>query len=151
MVPNNPTQVDEDSIQTETFNLRIGRFKLCLVKYQGEIFIPKHEELPVTSVSTSWLEDLNRTRQTRCRPWQDWLMEWELLLQQRSYQRSFLTQTSSCQWSRTLSYRLTMWSVICTVSDNKVIYSLVQGEAPEAEFTGSRRQCLAYIRRMSAE
>jgi hypothetical protein len=37
-----------------------------------------------------------------------------------------------------------MWSVICTVSDNKVIYSLVQGEAPEAEFTGSRRQCLAY-------
>jgi hypothetical protein len=44
-----------------------------------------------------------------------------------------------------------MWSVICTVSDNKVIYSLVQGEAPEAEFTGSRRQCLAYIRRMSAE
>jgi len=48
-------------------------------------------------------------------------------------------------------WRLTMWSVICTVSDNKVIYSLVQGEAPEAEFTGSRRQCLAYIRRMSAE
>jgi hypothetical protein len=27
-----------------------------------------------------------------------------------------------------------MWSVICTVSDNKVIYSLVQGEVPEAEF-----------------
>ena len=44
-----------------------------------------------------------------------------------------------------------MWSVICTVSDNKVIYSLIQGEAPEAEFRGSRRQCLAYIRRMSAE
>jgi len=40
MVPNKPTQVDEDSIQTETFNLRIGRFKLCVVKYQGVIFIP---------------------------------------------------------------------------------------------------------------
>jgi hypothetical protein len=26
MVPNNPLQVDEDSIQTDTFNLRIGKF-----------------------------------------------------------------------------------------------------------------------------
>jgi hypothetical protein len=47
MVPNNPVQVDEDSIQTETFHLRIGRLKLCVVKYQGEIFIPEHEGLPV--------------------------------------------------------------------------------------------------------
>jgi hypothetical protein len=29
------------------------------------------------------------------------------------------------------------------------LYSLVEGELPEAEFTGSRRECLAYIRRMS--
>jgi hypothetical protein len=91
MVPNKPVQVDEDSIQTEAFDLRLGRFKLCVVKYQGEIFIPEHEELPVTSVSTSWLEDLNRTRQTRCRPWQDWLMRVGVLLQQRSYQSGFLT------------------------------------------------------------
>jgi hypothetical protein len=44
-----------------------------------------------------------------------------------------------------------MWSVICTISDNQVRYSLIKGEVREAEFTGSRRQCLAYIRRMSAE
>jgi len=48
MVPNKPVQVDEDSIQTEAFDLHLGRFKLCVVKYQGEIFIPEHEELPVT-------------------------------------------------------------------------------------------------------
>jgi hypothetical protein len=87
MVPNKLVQVDEDSIQAETFYLRIRSFKLCVVKYQEKYHY----------------------------------------------------------------WRLTMWSVICTVSDNKIIYSLVQGEAPEAEFTGSRRQCLAYIRRMSAE
>jgi hypothetical protein len=51
MVPNNSLQVDEDSIQTETFNLRIGRFKLCVVKYQGEIFIPEHEGLPVMELA----------------------------------------------------------------------------------------------------
>jgi hypothetical protein len=39
MVPNKPTQVDEDSIQTETFYLRVTRFKLRVVKYQEEIFI----------------------------------------------------------------------------------------------------------------
>jgi hypothetical protein len=39
MVPNKPVQVDKDSIQTETFNLPIGRYKLCVVTYQGEIFI----------------------------------------------------------------------------------------------------------------
>jgi hypothetical protein len=39
-----------------------------------------------------------------------------------------------------------MWSVVCIVSDKRVSYSLVEGELPEAEFTGSRRECLAYIR-----
>ncbi len=39
MVPNKPVQIDEDSIQTEIFDLFLGRLKLCVVKYQGEIFI----------------------------------------------------------------------------------------------------------------
>ena len=55
MVPNKPVQVDEDSIQTETFHLRIGRLKLCVVKYQGEIFIPEHEGLKVIEPSHNWL------------------------------------------------------------------------------------------------
>jgi hypothetical protein len=42
-----------------------------------------------------------------------------------------------------------MWSVVCIVSDKRVSYLLVEGELPEAEFTGSRRECLAYIRKMS--
>jgi hypothetical protein len=55
MVPNNPLQVDEDSIQTETFDVHIGRFKLYVVKYQGEIFIPEHKGLKVIERRTSWL------------------------------------------------------------------------------------------------
>jgi hypothetical protein len=80
MVPNKPTQVDKDSIQTKSFQLRIGRFKLCVVKYQGEICIPEHEGLPVVGASPNWLEDLNQTRQnptllnSHRRPWQDWLI-----------------------------------------------------------------------------
>jgi hypothetical protein len=83
MVPNKPTQVDEDSIQTETFELLLGKFKLCVVKYQGKIFIPVHEGLPVIGASANWLEGLNQTRQnptllnSRRRPWQNWLILWE--------------------------------------------------------------------------
>ncbi|HEY9904674.1 MAG TPA: hypothetical protein V6D43_19940 [Candidatus Sericytochromatia bacterium] len=44
-----------------------------------------------------------------------------------------------------------MWSVVCIVNDNQVRYTLIKGEVPEADFTGSRRECLAYIRRMSGE
>ncbi len=103
MVPNNPREVDEDSIQTETFNLRIGKFNLCVVKYQGEIFIPEHEGLKVIGASPKWLEDLNQTRKKKLslkrkgfsfttehlyyhsptllfsssRPWEDWLIIWE--------------------------------------------------------------------------
>jgi len=55
MVPNKPVQVDEDSIQTETFDLHIGRFKLCVVKHQGEIFIPEHEGLKVIEPRPNWL------------------------------------------------------------------------------------------------
>jgi len=44
-----------------------------------------------------------------------------------------------------------MWSVVCIISDGQIRYQLVQGELPEADFIGTRRQCLAYIRRMSEE
>jgi hypothetical protein len=40
---------------------------------------------------------------------------------------------------------------VCVINDNEVRYQLVQGKLPEADFTGTRRQCLAYIRRMSGE
>ena len=58
MVPNKPVQVDKDSIQTEVLNLHIGRFKLCVVKYQGEIFIPEHEGLRVNPKAASLLRHL---------------------------------------------------------------------------------------------
>jgi hypothetical protein len=58
MVPNKPVQVDEDSIQTEVLNLHIGRFKLCVVKYQGEIFILEHEGLRVNPKAASLLRHL---------------------------------------------------------------------------------------------
>jgi hypothetical protein len=38
------------------------------------------------------------------------------------------------------------WSVIVKVADYETIYSLVSGEHPEAVFTGSKKQCLKYIR-----
>lgn len=44
-----------------------------------------------------------------------------------------------------------MWSVLCVISDKETRYTLVKGEVPEAEFIGTRRQCLAYIRRISGE
>jgi uncharacterized protein YqiB (DUF1249 family) len=55
MVPNNSVQVDEDSIQTEVLNPQIRRFKLCVVKYQREIFIPEHERLRVNPKAASLL------------------------------------------------------------------------------------------------
>jgi uncharacterized protein YqiB (DUF1249 family) len=58
MVPNNSVQVDEDSIQTEVLNPQIRRFKLCVVKYQGEIFIPEHEGLKVNTKAASLLRHL---------------------------------------------------------------------------------------------
>ena len=58
MVPNKPVQVDKDSIQTETFELQIRRLKLCVVKYQGEIFIPEHEGLRVNPRAACLLRHL---------------------------------------------------------------------------------------------
>jgi uncharacterized protein YqiB (DUF1249 family) len=58
MVPNNSVQVDEDSIQTEVLNPEIRRFKLCVVKYQGKIFIPEHERLRVNPKAASLLRHL---------------------------------------------------------------------------------------------
>jgi uncharacterized protein YqiB (DUF1249 family) len=55
MVPNNSVQVDEDSIQTEVLNPQLRRFKLCVVKYQEEIFIPEHEGLKVNTKAASLL------------------------------------------------------------------------------------------------
>jgi hypothetical protein len=120
MVPNNPLEVDEDSIQTETCYLLLGRFKLCVVKDQEEIFIPDHEGLKVIGLCPNWLEDLEQTCKKKLllksqsfsfiklhwhynsptiflsgRPWQDWPMGVEVLLLHRQYQSSFLTQTSS--------------------------------------------------------
>lgn len=41
------------------------------------------------------------------------------------------------------------WSVILQVDDDGTLYSLVSGEHPEAVFTGSKKQCLKYIRDIS--
>jgi hypothetical protein len=41
------------------------------------------------------------------------------------------------------------WSVILRVDDDETVYSLVGGEHPEAVFTGSKKQCLNYIRDIS--
>ena len=43
------------------------------------------------------------------------------------------------------------WSVILTVADTQTVYSLVQGEHPEAVFVGSKKQCLKYIRDVSGD
>jgi hypothetical protein len=37
------------------------------------------------------------------------------------------------------------WSVICIISDEGTTYSIVPGVHPEADFVGSKRQCLKYI------
>jgi hypothetical protein len=43
------------------------------------------------------------------------------------------------------------WSVLLSVADNETVYSLVSGEHSEAVFTGSKKQCLKYIRDNSGE
>ncbi len=43
------------------------------------------------------------------------------------------------------------WSVILRVADTQTVYSLVQGEHPEAVFVGSKKQCLKYIRDVSGD
>ena len=37
------------------------------------------------------------------------------------------------------------WSVVCIISDCGTVYSVIKGKHPEAEFVGSRRQCLKWI------
>jgi hypothetical protein len=39
----------------------------------------------------------------------------------------------------------TKWSVICVVSDEGTTYTIVKGVHFEADFVGSKRQCLKYI------
>jgi hypothetical protein len=43
------------------------------------------------------------------------------------------------------------WSVVCVVSDQETTYSIVKGVHPEADFVGSRKQCLRYIYNLSEE
>jgi len=43
------------------------------------------------------------------------------------------------------------WSVVLRVSDSETYYSLVQGEHSEAVFTGTKKQCLKYIRDVSGD
>jgi len=43
------------------------------------------------------------------------------------------------------------WSVILRVADAQTVYSLVQGEHPEAVFVGNKKQCLKYIRDVSGD
>lgn len=37
------------------------------------------------------------------------------------------------------------WSVVVIVSDSGISYSVVSGVHPEADFIGTKRQCLKYI------
>jgi hypothetical protein len=114
MVPNNPREVDEDSIQTETFELKIGKLKLCVVKDQGKILLPEYEGLPVIGASPNSLEDLEPTRKKKLllkgfsfvklhwryksptllnscrRSWQDWLILWEYFCNRGSTQAASL-------------------------------------------------------------
>lgn len=43
------------------------------------------------------------------------------------------------------------WSVIAIISDSGITYSIVKGKHPEADFVGSKRQCLRYIHNLSEE
>jgi hypothetical protein len=39
-----------------------------------------------------------------------------------------------------------IWSVVATIDDDGVRYSLVRGEHSDSIFSGSKRECLNYIR-----
>jgi hypothetical protein len=41
------------------------------------------------------------------------------------------------------------WSVVVTISDSGVTYSIVSGQHPEADFIGTKKQCLKYIYQQS--
>jgi hypothetical protein len=43
------------------------------------------------------------------------------------------------------------WSVVLRVDDSETFYSSVQGNHPEAVFTGSKRECLKYIKDVSSD
>jgi len=43
------------------------------------------------------------------------------------------------------------WSVVLTVSDFETYYSLVKGNHAEAVFTGTKRECLRYIKDVSEQ
>ena len=41
------------------------------------------------------------------------------------------------------------WSVIIIVSDDGISYLIVQGIHQEADFVGTKRQCLKYVNKQS--
>jgi len=101
MVPNNPLQVDEDSIQIETFTLKIDNFSFCGLRFHEEVFITESVGLQVIGVRPDWLRNLDLTHRHLLkekgfsfetehfyyglehndsgivRPWSDWPIVWE--------------------------------------------------------------------------
>jgi len=101
MVPNKPVQIDEDSIQIETFNLKIDNFSFCGLRFHEEVFITESEGLQVIGVRSDWLRNLDLTHRHLLkekdfsfetehfsdglehndggivRPWSDWPIVWE--------------------------------------------------------------------------
>jgi hypothetical protein len=41
---------------------------------------------------------------------------------------------------------MSIWSVVCIISDEGTVYSLVRGEHSDSIFSGSKRECLNYIK-----
>ena len=102
MVPNNLVQIDEE-IQIETFNLKIGNFNLCGLRFNEEAFITESVGLQVIGVRPDWLKNLDLTHKKKrllkekgfsfqtehfyyglehnasgiVRPWNDWPIVWE--------------------------------------------------------------------------
>jgi hypothetical protein len=54
MVPNNLVQIDEE-IQIDRFNLKIGSFSLCGLRFLEEVFITETDGLQVIGVRPDWL------------------------------------------------------------------------------------------------
>jgi hypothetical protein len=160
----------DSSTQTETFNLQIGKFKLCVIKYQGEIFIPDHEGLKVVGAGSNWIEDLNQSHRKKrelrskgfsfkkenlqynspnvqvgsSRSWEDWLIIWEYFCNRGNVKAASLLRHLANYGLEHYLQEAT-WSVICTISDQKIHYSAIKGATKHAEFTSSQQECVNYI------
>jgi hypothetical protein len=102
MVPNNLVQIDEE-IQIDRFNLKIGSFSLCGLRFLEEVFITETDGLQVIGIRPDWLKNLDLTHKKKrllkekgfsfqvehfyyglednaievVRPWSDWPIVWE--------------------------------------------------------------------------